>query len=129
MSLSFLSIDKSIFVDLIKKDEQPGIEWGLKWFTVIPKSANYFAVTRYREIVGVYYLNPYLSGFKLGVYINHTKRSRGILKQLINFLTDEDLYVEISHQNSVSLEVFKRLGFQTIHENSTSVKLKRSSSY
>lgn len=129
MSLSFLSIDKSIFVDLIKKDEQRGIEWGLKWFIVIPKSANYFAVMRYRKIVGVYYLNPYLSGFELGVYVSHSKRRNGILRQLIKLLSVKDLYVEISHHNRISLDVFKRLGFETIHENTTSKKLKRTASY
>lgn len=128
MSLSFQHIDKRDFVNFVREDQQPGAEWGLKWFSVIPELANCLAVKSHGVIVGVYYLNPHLSGFELGVYVSHSKRRNGILKQLIKLLSVEDLYVEISHHNRMSLEVFKRLGFETTHENTTSKKLKRTTS-
>ena len=127
MSLEFKSIDKSSFVQFIGEDQRQGVEWGLKWFSVLPDLATYFAVLRQGVIVGVYFLNPYLSGFELGVYICHLQRRSGILRQLIELLSTEELYVEISQYNSLSLKVFTRFGFQAIQENANTVILKRNS--
>jgi len=123
MSLRFKCINKMAFLNFIKQDEQPGIEWGLKWFAALPELASFFAVMNHDGIVGVYYLNPYLSGYELGVYVGHTKRRSGILKHLIRSLSAKDLFVEISRYNEFSFEVFTKLGFQPIDEKKNSTVL------
>ena len=120
MSLRFKCINKKAFLNFIKQDERPGVEWGLKWFAALPELASFFAVMNYDGIVGVYYLKPNLSGYELGVYIGHTKRRSGILKHLIGFLSAKDLFVEISRYNEFSFAVFTKLGFQLIDEKKNS---------
>ena len=123
MHLELQSTDKRGFVDFIRQDERPGVEWGLKWFAALPELASCFAVMNHDGIVGVYYLNPYLSGYGLGVYVGHTKRRSGILKHLIRSLSAKDLFVEISRYNEFSFEVFTKLGFQPIDEKKNSTVL------